>query len=57
MTRDDTRGLSIFYASFGLILAGYLFGQVTYQVAPRLAFSQRLLSLTVFSPAGGSPRP
>jgi hypothetical protein len=49
----DTRGLSIFYAAFGLILCGALFGSVTYQVAPRLQLRQRILSLAVFAIAGG----
>ncbi|MFF3877847.1 ABC transporter permease [Streptomyces sp. NPDC001978] len=49
----DNRGLSVFYASFGLVLAGFLFGQMTYQVAPRLPFGQRMGSLTLFAVAGG----
>jgi len=49
----DTRGLSIFYAAFGLVLAGFLFGSVTYQIAPRLALRQRLLSLAAFGVTGG----
>ncbi|WP_435223168.1 ABC transporter permease [Streptomyces sp. Tue6028] len=49
----DSRGLSVFYASFGLVLAGFLFGQMTYQVAPRLPFTQRMGSLTLFAVAGG----
>jgi hypothetical protein len=49
----DTRGLSVFYAAFGLVLAGYLFGMTTYQVAPRLEYRWRMLSLAVFGAAGG----
>ncbi|MDX3073127.1 ABC transporter permease [Streptomyces sp. NPDC088354] len=53
LSDGDSRGLSVFYASFGLVLAGFLFGQVTYQVAPRLSFGQRMLSLTLFAVVGG----
>jgi hypothetical protein len=52
-TAGDARGLSIFYAAFGLVLAGFLFGTMTYQVAPRLELRQRLLSLLIFGVAGG----
>jgi hypothetical protein len=50
----DTRGLAIFYAAFGLILAGLLFGMFTYQAAPRLELRVRLLSLALFGAAGGA---
>lgn len=49
----DTRGLSIFYAAFGLVLAGFLFGTVTFQIAPRLRLGLRLASLATFGVAGG----
>lgn len=49
----DTRGLSIFYAAFGLVLAGYLFGMMTYQAAPTLRFRQRMASLALFGVLGG----
>ncbi|MFI1801276.1 ABC transporter permease [Streptomyces sp. NPDC020379] len=49
----DTRGLSIFYAAFGLVLAGYLFGIMTYQAAPALRFRQRMASLALFGVLGG----
>ncbi|THA49444.1 ABC transporter permease [Streptomyces sp. A1136] len=49
----DTRGLSVFYAAFGLVLAGYLFGMMTYQAAPALRFHQRIASLTLFGALGG----
>jgi hypothetical protein len=52
-TAGDSRSLSIFYAAFGLVLAGFLFGTMTYQVAPRLKLRQRLLSLLIFGVAGG----
>ncbi|MFJ4843778.1 MULTISPECIES: ABC transporter permease [unclassified Streptomyces] len=53
LSSGDSRGLSVFYASFGLVLAGFLFGQMTYQVAPRLSFGQRILSLALFAVLGG----
>ncbi|GHG53862.1 ABC transporter permease [Streptomyces griseocarneus] len=49
----DTRGLSIFYAAFGLVLAGYLFGMMTYQAAPALRLRQRMASLALFGVLGG----
>ncbi|MFE9404890.1 ABC transporter permease [Streptomyces sp. NPDC006530] len=49
----DTRGLSVFYAAFGLVLAGYLFGMMTYQAAPTLRFRQRIASLSLFGALGG----
>ncbi|MEV7685326.1 ABC transporter permease [Streptomyces bungoensis] len=53
LSAGDSRGLSVFYASFGLVLAGFLFGQMTYQVAPWLSFNQRVLSLGLFAVVGG----
>lgn len=50
----DTRSLSIFYAGFGIVLAGYLFGLISSQMAPRLQLRWRLLSLAVFSVVVGS---
>ncbi|MCK2215631.1 ABC transporter permease [Actinomadura sp. ATCC 31491] len=50
----DTRGLSVFYAGFGLVLAGYLFGLISFQMAPRLHLRARLLSLAAFSVLGGA---
>ncbi|MFD4787266.1 ABC transporter permease [Streptomyces sp. NPDC058459] len=49
----DTRGLSVFYAAFGLVLAGYLFGMTTYQVAPQLQYRWRMASLALFGAVGG----
>src|SRR5262249_47572556 len=49
----DTRGMSIFYAAFGLILAGFQFGATTYQMAPRLEFRWRMVSVVCFSVLGG----
>ncbi|MFE0516927.1 ABC transporter permease [Streptomyces sp. NPDC058964] len=53
LSKGDSRGLSVFYASFGLVLAGFLFGQTSYQVAPRLSFGQRVGSLALFALLGG----
>ena len=50
----DTRGLSVFYAAFGVILAGFMFGSTTYQIAPRLEFRLRMLSLLVFGGLSGT---
>jgi hypothetical protein len=49
----DTRGMSVFYAGFGVVLAGFLFGMMTYQIAPRLEYRWRLASLAAFSVAAG----
>ncbi|MFD7893746.1 ABC transporter permease [Streptomyces sp. NPDC059568] len=49
----DTRGLVVFYTTFGLVLSGYLFGIMTYQLAPRIALPQRLSSLAAFGIGGG----
>ncbi|QMU73765.1 ABC transporter permease [Streptacidiphilus sp. P02-A3a] len=49
----DTRGLSVFYAAFGVVLAGFMFGSTTYQLAPRLEYRWRMLSLLVFGALGG----
>lgn len=49
----DTRGLSVFYAAFGLVLAGYLFGMTTYQLAPGLPYRWRMTSLALFGAVGG----
>ncbi|UQX04678.1 ABC transporter permease [Streptomyces sp. RerS4] len=53
VSAGDTRGLSVFYAAFGLVLAGYLFGMMTYQVAPTLRLRRRIVSLTLFGALGG----
>lgn len=50
----DSRCLSIFYTTFGLVLAGFLFGLTTYQAAPRLSFDMRLVSLLLFGVLGGA---
>ncbi|MEV5477392.1 ABC transporter permease [Streptomyces sp. NPDC052207] len=49
----DTRGLAVFYTTFGLVLAGYLFGIMTYQLAPGIALARRLAGLATFGAVGG----
>ncbi len=49
----DARGLSVFYAAFGVVLAGFLFAVASYQIAPRLALAARGASMTVFAAASG----
>jgi hypothetical protein len=53
LASGDTRGLSTFYASFGVVLAGFLFALVSYQIAPRLRLAARLVSMTLFAIASG----
>lgn len=49
----DVSGLAIFYAAFGLVLGGFLFGVNTYQVAPGLSFRARMASVGLFGPLCG----
>ena len=49
----DVSGLAIFYAAFGLVLGGFLFGVNTYQIAPGLSFRARMISVAVFGPLCG----
>lgn len=49
----DKSGLAIFYAAFGLVLGGFLFGVNTYQVAPGLSFGARMASVGLFGPLCG----
>ncbi|MEU6215814.1 ABC transporter permease [Streptomyces sp. NPDC047023] len=50
----DTRGLSVFYASFGVVLAGFLFSVASYQIAPRMRLSARVASMAIFAAASGA---
>jgi hypothetical protein len=50
----DTRGLAIFYIVFGLVLAGFLFGSLTHQLAPHLPLRARVASLALLGVAGGT---
>ncbi|MFD3582525.1 ABC transporter permease [Streptomyces sp. NPDC058683] len=49
----DSRGLSVFYAAFGVVLAGFLFAVSSYQIAPRLRLTVRVASMLVFAAASG----
>jgi hypothetical protein len=49
----DTRGMSVFYAGFGIVLAGFLFAMNSYQSAPRLQYRWRMTSVALFSILGG----
>jgi hypothetical protein len=49
----DSRGLSVFYAAFGVVLAGFLYGTMTYQLAPMLEYRLRMISLGTFGVLGG----
>ena len=50
----DTRGLGIFYGSFGVVLGGFLFGITSYSAAPRLPLRWRVLSLALFAVVSGA---
>ena len=49
----DTRGLGIFYGSFGVVLGGFLFGITSYQAAPQLPLRWRVLSIALFAVVSG----
>lgn len=53
LVSGDARGLSVFYASFGVVLAGFLFALASYQMAPRLPLSARAASTLLFAVASG----
>ena len=53
LASGDTRGLAIFYAAFGVVLGGFLYGVVAFQVAPRLTLRWRVTSIALFGAAGG----
>ncbi|MFK4271519.1 ABC transporter permease [Streptomyces milbemycinicus] len=53
LAAGDSRGLSVFYAAFGVVLAGFLFAVSSYQIAPRLRLAARVTSMLVFSAASG----
>ncbi|MCZ0984827.1 hypothetical protein O1M54_02295 [Streptomyces diastatochromogenes] len=53
LAAGDSRGLSVFYAAFGVVLAGFLFAVSSYQIAPRLRLAVRVTSMLVFSAASG----
>ena len=44
LSPGDSRGLSIFYGAFGVVLAGFVFGLTSAQLGPRLALKWRATS-------------
>ncbi|MGA5042260.1 ABC transporter permease [Streptomyces capoamus] len=53
LVAGDARGLSAFYAAFGVVLAGFLFAVSSYQIAPRLPLTARIASMAAFAVASG----
>ncbi len=53
LSSGDSRGLSIFYGAFGVVLAGFLFGLTSMQVGRELAPWWRAASAVTFSLAAG----
>ncbi|WFR72535.1 ABC transporter permease [Prescottella defluvii] len=49
LAEGDSRGLSVFYAAFGVVLAGFLFGLTSMQAGPRLPAAWRAVSAVVFA--------
>ncbi|WP_430335440.1 hypothetical protein [Rhodococcus sp. ACT016] len=49
LAAGDSRGLSVFYAAFGVVLAGFLFGLTSMQAGPRLPALWRAVSAVVFA--------
>ena len=49
----DSRGLGIFYAAFGVVLGGFLFGIQTYSAAPKLPLRWRVVSILLFAVVSG----
>ncbi len=50
---NDTAGLSTFYAGFGVVLAGFLFAQISYAAGPVLPLRRRLTAAGVFAVLSG----
>jgi hypothetical protein len=49
LSAGDSRGLSVFYAAFGVVLAGFLFGLTSMQAGPRLPAPWRAVSAVAFA--------
>ena len=49
LSSGDSRGLSIFYGAFGVVLAGFLFGLTSMQFGPELALRWRAASAVTFA--------
>lgn len=53
ISSGDSRGLSVFYGAFGVVLGGFLFGLTSMQMAPQLTARWRLASAVAFSVGAG----
>lgn len=53
LSDDDSRGLSVFYGAFGVVLAGFLFGLTSRQTASHLGPRQVAGSTVIFSVLAG----
>ncbi|WP_114721153.1 ABC transporter permease [Rhodococcus sp. AG1013] len=49
LASGDSRGLSVFYAAFGVVLSAFLFGLTSMQAGPRLPVVWRAVSAVAFS--------
>lgn len=54
LVAEDSRGLSVFYAAFGVVLGGFLFGIATFQAAPQLLLRWRVVSIALFALVAGA---
>jgi len=50
----DSRGLALFYAAFGVVLGGFLFGISSFASAPKLLLRYRVVSIVLFALLAGS---
>ena len=50
----DSRGLALFYAAFGVVLGGFLFGISSFASAPKLLLRYRVVSIVLFAVVAGS---
>ncbi len=53
LSTGDTRGLSAFYAAFGVVLAGFLFSVSTHQALPRMPLAARAGATLAFAVVSG----
>lgn len=53
LSEGDSRGLSVFYGAFGVVLAGFLFGLTSRQTASRLRLPLVALSAVAFAVLAG----
>ncbi|WP_179717090.1 ABC transporter permease [Petropleomorpha daqingensis] len=50
----DTRGLTIFYGGFGVVLGGFLFGVASFAAAPQMLLRYRIVSVVLFAVLAGA---